>query len=58
MRAPQRPESNIAELIARKEAERRRQIRGLLMLGAFLLMFILLRAGLHNVFPRGWWRVW
>jgi hypothetical protein len=23
-----------------------------------VVAFILLRAGLHNVFTQGWWRVW
>jgi hypothetical protein len=52
------PKQTTLELALRKQAERRSQIRGLLLLGAFLLIFILLHAGLHNVFTPGWWRVW
>jgi hypothetical protein len=46
------------EHILRRQAERTRQIRGLLLLAAVVLVFILLRAGPHNVFPSGWWRLW
>jgi len=38
--------------------ERRRQVRGLLLLAAAAILFALLRAGIHNVFTRGWWRLW
>ncbi|HMH16500.1 MAG TPA: hypothetical protein VK578_25595 [Edaphobacter sp.] len=41
-----------------KRHERRRQIRGLLLLALSALTFTLIRAGLHNVFTRGWWRLW
>jgi hypothetical protein len=41
-----------------RQAERRRQIRGLLLLAAVILIFSLLRSSLHNVFTPGWWRVW
>jgi hypothetical protein len=46
------------EQIVRRQVERRRQIRGLLLLAGGVLIFILLRAGLRNVFEPGWWRVW
>ena len=39
-----------------RQHERRRQIRGLLLLAAVVLTFSLLRA--HNVFTSGWWRLW
>jgi hypothetical protein len=35
---------------------RRRQIAGLLLIAAAILLFALLRADRHNVFPHGWWR--
>lgn len=38
--------------------ERRRQIRGSLLLAIAILVFSLLRAGLHTVFTPGWWRLW
>jgi hypothetical protein len=38
--------------------ERRRQIRGLLLLALAAILFAILRAGIHNVFTRGWWRLW
>ena len=36
--------------------ERRLQVGGALLLGFAVLVVIVLRAGLHNVFPQGWWR--
>jgi hypothetical protein len=41
-----------------REQLRRRQIYGLLLIAALILAIALLRADLHAVFPRGWWRVW
>lgn len=41
-----------------REQLRRRQISGLLIIAAAILLVALLRANLHNVFPRGWWRFW
>ena len=38
--------------------ERRRQVRGLLLLALAAIVFGILRAGVHNVFTRGWWRLW
>jgi hypothetical protein len=38
--------------------ERKRQIRGLMLLAFAVLLFSLLRAGPGNVFPAGWWRLW
>jgi hypothetical protein len=40
------------------DRERRRQIRGSLLLAAAILLFTLLRAGLPRVFTSGWWRLW
>jgi hypothetical protein len=51
---PQQP----APLLARRQTERRRQIRGLLLLAIAVLFFSLLRADMHNVFTPGWWRLW
>lgn len=52
------PKQTTLELILLRHAERRRQIRGLLLLAALILIFSLLRSGLHNVFTPGWWRLW
>jgi hypothetical protein len=41
-----------------EETERRRQIRGLLLLAALVILFSIFRAGVHNVFTHGWWRLW
>jgi hypothetical protein len=41
-----------------RQIERRRQVRGLLVLAFAVLLFSLLRAGLHNIFTPGWWRLW
>ena len=38
--------------------ERRRQVRGLAMLAIAVLIFSVLRAGVHRVFGVGWWRLW
>jgi len=46
------------EQTLRKQAERRRQIRGLLVLAAVILIFSFLRSGPHHVFTPGWWRLW
>jgi hypothetical protein len=52
------PKQTALELTIFRQAERRRQIRGLLLLAAVILTFSLLRSGLHNVFTPGWWRLW
>jgi hypothetical protein len=41
-----------------EQLERRRQVRGLLLLVALVLLFTILRAGVHRVFTHGWWRLW
>jgi hypothetical protein len=41
-----------------EQAERRRQVRGLLLLAVAAIVIAILRAGVHNVFTRGWWRLW
>jgi hypothetical protein len=51
-------QSTRVEHLERKQTERRRQIRGLLLLAASVLIFSLLRAGLHTVFTPGWWKLW
>jgi len=38
--------------------ERRRQIRGLVWIALGLVVFSILRAGVHRVFGVGWWRLW
>lgn len=40
------------------DRERRRQIRGLLLLATSAIVFAIFRAGLHRVFTLGWWRLW
>jgi hypothetical protein len=51
---PQQP----APLAARRQTERRRQIRGLLLLAIAVLVFSILRAGTHTIFTPDWWRLW
>jgi hypothetical protein len=41
-----------------RQRERSRQVRGLLLLAVAVLVFSILHAGPHNVFPHGWWRLW
>lgn len=38
--------------------ERRRQVRGLLLLALVVLLVSILRAGVHRVFSTGWYRLW
>jgi len=56
------PSTNItAKSEARRQAEtteRRRQVRGLLVLAAIAIAFSIFRAGVHRVFTAGWWRLW
>jgi len=41
-----------------REILRKRQTSGLLLIAAAILLVALLRADLHSVFPREWWRFW
>jgi hypothetical protein len=43
---------------APEQLERRRQVRGLLLLALAAIVFAILRAGVHRVFTVGWWRLW
>jgi len=54
-RSPQSGRENHAEALRQ---ERRRQIRGLMLLAFAVLVFSILRAGVSNVFTPGWWRLW
>ncbi len=47
-----------AETQERLAAERRLQVGAALLLGLIVLISIVLRAGVHNVFLPGWWRLW
>jgi hypothetical protein len=38
------------------ERLRRRQILGILVIAAVILLIALLRADRHWIFPHGWWR--
>ena len=40
------------------DRERRRQIRGLILLAFAAIGFGVLRAGVHRVITPGWWRLW
>jgi hypothetical protein len=41
-----------------REELRRRQISGLLILLAIVLVASIYHSGIGQVFPRGWWHVW
>jgi hypothetical protein len=43
---------------SREDLERRRQVRGLLLLAFAAILFAIFRAGVHRVFTVGWWRLW
>lgn len=45
-------------IILRRNAERRSQIRGLLLLAIAAILFTLARYGFHRAFTPGWWRLW
>jgi hypothetical protein len=38
--------------------ERRRQVRGLLLIALAVIALSILRAGIHRVFTPGWWHLW
>jgi len=42
----------------REHAERRRQLRGLLILVFVVIAVSIARAGLGRVFPPSWWHLW
>lgn len=46
------------DLQGREQRERRRQLRGLLMLALVVLVLAWWRMGWHRAFPAGWWRLW
>lgn len=50
--------SYVAPMTTPEHLERRRQVRGLLLLALAVIVFAILRAGLHRVFSVGWWRLW
>jgi hypothetical protein len=51
------PQTGSQKILA-EQLERRRQIRGLLLLALAAIIFAIFRGGIHNVFTRGWWRLW
>jgi hypothetical protein len=42
----------------RENVERRRQLRGLIVLALLVITASIARASLGRVFPHDWWRVW
>jgi hypothetical protein len=42
----------------REQVERRRQLRGLLLLAFIVIALSIARAGLGRVFPPSWWHLW
>ena len=42
----------------REQIERRRQLRGLLILALIVIALSIARAGLGRVFPPSWWHLW
>ena len=46
------------EQLRREGTERRRQLRGLLLLAVAAVLFVLFRFGVARVFLPGWWRLW
>jgi hypothetical protein len=56
-RTPQ-PDLHVDEAAVAQRLERRRQVRGLLLLALAAIAFAILRAGVPRVFTVGWWRLW
>lgn len=54
---PQADQSSRDEPLS-EHLERRRQVRGLLLLALAAIIFAIIRAGVHRVFTTGWWRLW
>ena len=55
---PFRSDDDLAPALTPEQIERRRQVRGLLLLALVVIAFAILRAGPHRVFTIGWWRLW
>jgi hypothetical protein len=59
MLPPRSPESVGSRDFAQAlRQERKRQVRGLVLLALAILAFSILRSGTHIVFPAGRWRLW
>jgi hypothetical protein len=58
MPSPLAPRAAATESDNAERLERRRQIRGLLLLAIAAIVFAILRAGVHRVFTVDWWRLW
>jgi hypothetical protein len=60
--ATQRQQRELAELGTyhreREDVERRRQLRGLLLLALVVIVASIVRAGFGRVFPASWWHLW
>lgn len=54
-RSPQSGRDSRAEALRQ---ERKRQLRGLMLLAFGVLLVSLLRFGVSRVFTPGWWRLW
>jgi hypothetical protein len=50
------PEPEPARSAAAYARLRRQQVIGILLVAAAILVFALLRANWHELFPQGWWR--
>ncbi len=55
MHPRQRPPDEFRQRLA---GERRLQVGAALVLGLLVLIAVVLRAGVSNIFPPGWWRPW
>ena len=59
MRSRTDAEQDASRYLAEREAlERRRQLRGLLLIAALVLILSVARASVENVFPQRWWHPW
>ena len=56
-RASPGPENDSSATL-RRHAERRRQLRGLILLALVAAVFLVVRFGAARVFSAGWWRLW
>jgi hypothetical protein len=56
--SPPNQRAATSDPVTAEHLERRRQVRGLLLLAIAAIVFAILRAGVHRVFTIGWWRLW
>ncbi len=52
------PDGTLVHDQRQRDRERRRQVRGLVLLALAAIGFAIFRFGVERVFTPGWWRLW